>query len=450
MEIFNLPYLQSAGLVTDQFTSEDYFIFVKKDSSADSGYRNFAIKATDVINNATSSPWIVSTGLSSIKADNPTGLLASGDYAVAEGNGTIASGISTHAEGYLTLASGDYSHAEGGGTIASGYASHAEGSTTNALGNYSHAEGFKTQASGEASHTSGEYTFGVGKGSTATGIATLAYSLGSIAEGNFCLAGATMNYLLQVAGKAYDATTKTLYVRSNALLPFNNGDPITWTHSNLLATFNSIVSGAPTYTVFANGIGYGGRNYTGYTTIVLTSDPTGGVDDTWANEWGFVVTNIPSPTNFYGSNAFATAKGVNCWAQGPSAFASGYYAIALGQAAHSLGLFTEALGYGSIATGQGTIASGNYSHAGGYLSTASGSSAFVHGNSSQALGTSTIVLGDNIIGTEANTVYLQTLRLNPMTTVTKNAITAANGMVVYDSTLNKFQGYENGAWTNLI
>jgi hypothetical protein len=42
------------------------------------------------------------------------------------------------------------------------------------------------------------------------------------------------------------------------------------------------------------------------------------------------------------------------------------------------------------------------------------------------------------------------LLLTRMTTAQKNALTAINGMVLYDSTLNKFQGYENGSWTNLI
>jgi hypothetical protein len=37
-----------------------------------------------------------------------------------------------------------------------------------------------------------------------------------------------------------------------------------------------------------------------------------------------------------------------------------------------------------------------------------------------------------------------------MTTTQKNALTPVNGMVLYDSSLNKFQGYENGAWTNFI
>jgi len=42
------------------------------------------------------------------------------------------------------------------------------------------------------------------------------------------------------------------------------------------------------------------------------------------------------------------------------------------------------------------------------------------------------------------------LLLSRMTTVQKNALTPINGMVLYDSTLNKFQGRENGAWVNLI
>lgn len=33
-----------------------------------------------------------------------------------------------------------------------------------------------------------------------------------------------------------------------------------------------------------------------------------------------------------------------------------------------------------------------------------------------------------------------------MTTTQKNALTAVNGMIVYDTTLAKFQGYEAGAW----
>jgi len=41
-------------------------------------------------------------------------------------------------------------------------------------------------------------------------------------------------------------------------------------------------------------------------------------------------------------------------------------------------------------------------------------------------------------------------RLPSLTTTEKNALTAVNGDMVYDSTLNKAQVYENGAWVSLV
>ena len=50
-----------------------------------------------------------------------------------------------------------------------------------------------------------------------------------------------------------------------------------------------------------------------------------------------------------------------------------------------------------------------------------------------------------------NNVAMQnSLNLKSYTTTQRNALTAANGMVIYNTTDNKFQGYENGAWANLI
>jgi len=47
----------------------------------------------------------------------------------------------------------------------------------------------------------------------------------------------------------------------------------------------------------------------------------------------------------------------------------------------------------------------------------------------------------------ANQGYAQ---FGSLTTTQRNALTAANGMVIYNTTDNKFQGYENGAWVNLV
>jgi hypothetical protein len=48
------------------------------------------------------------------------------------------------------------------------------------------------------------------------------------------------------------------------------------------------------------------------------------------------------------------------------------------------------------------------------------------------------------------TSILGALLLTRMTTTQKNALTAVNGMVLYDSTLNKFQGRQAGSWQNMI
>jgi len=42
------------------------------------------------------------------------------------------------------------------------------------------------------------------------------------------------------------------------------------------------------------------------------------------------------------------------------------------------------------------------------------------------------------------------VQFGSMTTTERNALTPANGMVIYNSTDNKFQGYENGSWVNLV
>lgn len=41
------------------------------------------------------------------------------------------------------------------------------------------------------------------------------------------------------------------------------------------------------------------------------------------------------------------------------------------------------------------------------------------------------------------------VQFGSLTTTERNALTAANGMVIYNTTDNRFQGYQNGAWINL-
>jgi hypothetical protein len=63
------------------------------------------------------------------------------------------------------------------------------------------------------------------------------------------------------------------------------------------------------------------------------------------------------------------------------------------------------------------------------------------------------LFSDSVLSINATTgVYITAspLRLASMTTTQRNTFTAANGDLIYNITTNKFQGYENGAWVNLI
>ena len=101
---------------------------------------------------------------------------ASGYSSHAEGELTTASGLNSHAEGWKTIASGNWSHAEGWKTIASGLYSHAEGEWTEATDSNSHAEGYNTTASGHCSHAEGAHTVASGRYSHAGGYMTVADS----------------------------------------------------------------------------------------------------------------------------------------------------------------------------------------------------------------------------------------------------------------------------------
>lgn len=92
-----------------------------------------------------------------------------GAYAHAEGNATIALGISSHAEGKKTLAKGTSSHAEGLTTKATGEYSHAEGNYTTASDEAAHSEGVGTTASAYSAHAEGYNSSASGIGSHAEG-----------------------------------------------------------------------------------------------------------------------------------------------------------------------------------------------------------------------------------------------------------------------------------------
>lgn len=87
-----------------------------------------------------------------------------------------------------------------------------------------------------------------------------------------------------------------------------------------------------------------------------------------------------------------------------------------------------------------------------------GDAAAVSGVEALITGDQTIT-GQLLVGTAAAPAASAVLELQSMTgalllsrltTTQRDTLTAVNGMLIYNSTLAKFQGYEAGAWTNLI
>ena len=58
--------------------------------------------------------------------------------------------------------------------------------------------------------------------------------------------------------------------------------------------------------------------------------------------------------------------------------------------------------------------------------------------------------GEVVLDGHVRTTATHYVQFGSLTSTERDALTAANGMVIYNSTTNKFQGYENGAWVNLI
>ena len=68
------------------------------------------------------------------------------------------------------------------------------------------------------------------------------------------------------------------------------------------------------------------------------------------------------------------------------------------------------------------------------------------------VGTSTIQSGNDIVLQATNRTRIEgtPFRVAQLTTTERNEFIAQNGDIIYNTTDNKFQGYENGSWVNLI
>ena len=140
------------------------------------------------------------------------------------------SGYYTHAEGYGTVATGVCSHAEGNGTKASGRSGHAEGRETVASGNVSHAQGYQTRALGNYSHSQGYKT-------TSNGVCSYSSGCHTVANGYQTVFGKFNTEKSGAIGMNDQSANSTIFIVGNGKTISNDaGDEIIETSNALRIT----------------------------------------------------------------------------------------------------------------------------------------------------------------------------------------------------------------------
>ncbi|MEZ4859013.1 MAG: tail fiber domain-containing protein [Flavobacteriaceae bacterium] len=307
-----------------------------------------------------------------------------GNYSVALGASTIASGTGASAFGLFTQATNSGAVSFGQNSIASGSYSSAFNLQTEASGNHASAFGLQTIASGGSSMAFGEFTVASNFASTAFGLYTLAsgeestaFGVGSIASGIFSTAFGFYATASEETATAFGHYTTASNFVSTAFGYFSNASGVASTAfgsgSEASGDF-SLAFGSGSVALGSTATAFGRQ------TIASSDFATSFGDRALAS--GYTATAFGQLTE--ASGLFSTAFGVNTIASGAmsTAFgqlteASGNNAIAFGEASEASGANATAFGYNTLASnglataiGSNTIASGFASTASGYYTTA--------------------------------------------------------------------------------
>ena len=428
-----------------------------------------------------------STGNYSIKVKNDSGLDATGNYAIAEGNNTIAIGDNSHTEGNTTIAGwkgftvdyivgglltlnssyGDVTSEFTSSIIVSqdgikyGYNTVTFSSTTNTeiflddttingglniiadldnlnssfadniMGYSSHAEGQYTKALGDKSHAEGEGSMASGDYSHAEGELTLASGKSSHAEGWLTIASGGASH-----AEGYDtlAINGASHAEGEGTRAGINGfatyEP---SNTNLLLVMPSSYGDLTTLLIpplLLTDINSGGQSKT----IYDYDDILGITFSSGTNTE--IIFNVSIPSYYVVSCIVSSLNNPlngDIQSIGEGSHAEGVATRTYGYGAHAEGWDTKAFGNSSHAEGELTIALGHGSHAGGIGTFASGSTSFIHSLGSTIIGNRSAVLGgQNITGTTDDTVYVPYLNIQSATTnnlITEVLVIDTNGDV---------------------
>ncbi len=329
-----------------------------------------------------------------------------GQYSVAFGASTIASGGSSMAMGQAATASGPESFAIGRDVTASawgatamgisssagGIASLAVGSSSNASGDYSLALGTNAVASGDYSTVLGQQASSDGfSGSFVYGDRSTSTQLRATAQNQFLVraaGGVDLHTSADLSSGLHLGGGGSLLIYGDtASTPASGaGSRLMWVPAR-----NAFRAGAVTGTEWDdNSIG----DYSsalGYNSIAS----------------GTYAVALNRNTNATNTAAFATGRATT--ASGEYSTAMGYNSTASGTYSVALNDYTSATNYATLATGHATTASGLYSTAMGYTSTASGRYATAIGVQNVASGEASLALGDNARATGDNSFAIGSL-----------------------------------------
>ena len=310
-----------------------------------------------------------------------------GNYSVAMGNNTTASGQSSAAFGYNTKAKGMFSTALGDYASANGMGSLAVGNVSLASGDFSVAMGIQSTASAP-------YAIAGGANDTAAGLSTVALGFGSKAIGNFSIA------LGNTATGSGDNTTALGFA------PVASGDAATamGDHTLALSYGETALGGyntsytpmnAHSWNVFdrlltvGNGNAFGRSDalviLKGGNTGIGTSTPLARLHVADSSVLFFATGDIPLTP---GNPAVSGQGRRMMWYPDKAAFRAGYAA--------STQWDKDSIGIYSIAFGKNTQASNEYCIAGGFASIASGAGSIALGDGVVADGLASCALGSNV------------------------------------------------------
>ena len=291
-----------------------------------------------------------------------------GEYSVAMGAETEASGQESTALGSKTKASGYASTAMGESTIANGFISIAMGSSTQAIGILSFSSGYGTIAESFNSTVFGSCN--IGGGAPDSWIAT--DPLFEIGNGNYIEPSNALTVLKNGnVGIGPASPTASLHVTGNdgALFEGTEG------------------SGA----IPKQGAGERMMWYPH-----LTAFRVGSVTGTQWDHVNIGLNSIAIGANTIANGWISTAMGSSTIASGHFSTAMGHNTTASAESSTAMGYYTTASGYGSTAMGSNTTASNNYSTAFGNYSTASGDNSTAMGYNAIAGGNHSVAIGTRV------------------------------------------------------